>query len=52
MLEIRNEDLDAHRIIWHDQDKERDAIKKVIPTIEILTGNQSEEKKEEVIYSV
>lgn len=49
MLEIRNEDLHAHRLIWHDQDKERDAIKKAIPSVRILTGSQDEETKEKTI---
>lgn len=39
----------AHRLIWHDQDKERDAIKKAIPTVRILTGSQDEETKEKTI---
>jgi hypothetical protein len=49
MLEIRQDDLNAHRLIWHDQDKERDAIKKSVPTVRILTGSQDEETKEETI---
>lgn len=49
MLEIRNEDIDAHRLIWHDQDKERDAIKKAIPDVHILTGIQDEATKEDTI---
>jgi hypothetical protein len=49
MLEIREEDPHAHRIIWHDQDKERDAIKKAIPDVRILTGTQDEQTKEDSI---
>lgn len=49
MLEIRNEDPSAHRLIWHDQDKERDAIKKAVPSVGILTGTQDEETKEKTI---
>ena len=49
MVEIRNEDVDAHRLIWHDQDKERDAIKKAVPSVRILTGSQDEETKEKTI---
>jgi hypothetical protein len=49
MMEIRNEDISAHRLIWHDQDKERDAIKKAVPTVRILTGTQTEEIKETTI---
>ncbi len=49
MMDIRAEDLTAHRLIWHDQDKERDAIKKVIPSVKILTGSQDEETKEKTI---
>lgn len=39
----------AHRLIWHDQDKERDAIKKAVPSVKILTGSQDEETKEKTI---
>lgn len=49
MLELRNDDLSAHRIIWHDQNSERDKIKKSIPGIRTLTGTDSEELKEETI---
>lgn len=49
MMEIRNDDLSAHRLIWHDQDKERDAIKKEIPSVSILTGTQDDETKENTI---
>lgn len=49
MMEIRNDDITAHRLIWHDQDKERDAVKKQIPSVRILTGSQDEKTKEETI---
>lgn len=38
MMEIRAEDPLGHRIIWHDLDAERDAIKKAIPEIATVTG--------------
>jgi hypothetical protein len=49
MMEIRNEDIAAHRIIWHDQNSERDEIKKSIPDIRVLTGTDDDESKEETI---
>lgn len=49
MMEIRSEDPAAHRIIWHDQNGERDEIKKAIPDVRVLTGTDDEETKEETI---
>jgi hypothetical protein len=31
MLELRNDDIAAHRIIWHDLESEREAIEAVLP---------------------
>jgi hypothetical protein len=49
MMEIREDDISAHRLIWHDQQRERDAIKKAIPTVRILTGTQDDDEKEAAI---
>jgi DNA modification methylase len=43
---IRRELPDAHRLIWHDLNDERDAIKKTIPEIAIVTGSMDLEKRE------
>jgi len=49
MMELRNEDITAHRVIWHDQERERDAIQKAIPEIKIVFGKQNLEEREEII---
>lgn len=46
MLEIRNEDPSAHRIIWHDLEAERHAIEKAIPSVVSVFGAQDLEKRE------
>lgn len=49
MLEIRNEDLSAHRIIWHDLEAERYAIEKAIPTSVSIYGNQDLDEREQAV---
>lgn len=49
MMELRNDDIDAHRIIWHDLEAERLAIQKAIPSITSIFGKQDYEKREEAI---
>ncbi len=49
MMELRAEDPDAHRIIWHDLEAERLAIEKAVPEITSVYGNQSDEDKERAI---
>lgn len=49
LLELRNEDIDAHRVIWHDLEDERKAIEKSIPTVQSIFGKQDFEKREEII---
>lgn len=49
MMEIRQDDPTAHRIIWHDQNTERDEIKKCIPDVRVLTGTDDDDAKEETI---
>jgi DNA modification methylase len=46
VMEIRAEDPDAHRIIWHDLEDERRAIEKAIPTIKSVWGNQDLDERE------
>ena len=45
MMEIRSIDPDAHRIIWHDLEAERHAIKKAIPDCVLVYGSQDDETK-------
>lgn len=49
MMELRKEDPEAHRIIWHDLEAERHAIENAIPGITSVYGNQSDEDKERAI---
>jgi len=49
MKEIRNEDPEAHRIIWHDLESERLSIEKAIPDVVSIFGKQDYEKREEAI---
>ena len=46
MLELRNEDIGAYRIIWHDLEAERYAIEKAIPGITSIYGSQDYEERE------
>lgn len=49
MLELRAEDPEAHRVIWHDLEAERHAIEKAIPSIVSIYGSQDYEKREKNI---
>lgn len=49
MLELREENPAAHRIIWHDLEDERFAIEKAIPGITSIFGKQDYEKREQAI---
>lgn len=49
MLELRNEDINAHRIIWHDLEAERHAIEKAVPDISSIFGSQDYERREKNI---
>ncbi|MCD8386258.1 MAG: DNA methylase N-4 [Bacteroidales bacterium] len=49
MMELRAEDPEAHRIIWHDLEAERRTIEKAIPTIRSIYGSQDYEKREQNI---
>lgn len=45
LMELRAEDPSAHRVIWHDLERERDAIEKAIPGITAVYGKQLDEDK-------
>lgn len=52
LMEIRAEDPDAHRIIWHDLEPERKAIERSIPDRGVMRsvyGNQPLEEREQII---
>lgn len=51
MLQLRAENPDAHRIIWHDLEDERRAIEKAVPCITSIYGSQDYEKREEAIHN-
>lgn len=48
-MEIRQENIAAHRIIWHDLESERHAIEKAIPDAVSIYGSQDYEKREDAI---
>lgn len=49
MLELRLEDIGAHRIIWHDLEDERRAIEASCPGVKSVYGSQKDELKEKII---
>ncbi|AVR47570.1 DNA methylase N-4 [Christiangramia fulva] len=49
LLELREENPGSHRIIWHDLEAERKAIKKAIPESVSVYGSQKLEDREESI---
>ncbi|MCZ4321413.1 DNA methyltransferase [Pseudomonas anguilliseptica] len=49
LMEIRTEDPDAHRIIWHDLEAERHAIEAAIPTATSVYGSQDLDERERAI---
>jgi DNA modification methylase len=49
MLDLRNEDITAHRLIWHDLEDERRLIEKSIPTCKSVFGSQKLELREDIV---
>lgn len=49
LLEIRAEEPFAHRIIWHDLERERDAISKACEGVVAVYGNQAMEEREDAV---
>lgn len=49
LLEIRAEEPAAHRIIWHDLEREREAIESAIPAAVSVYGNQDLDEREQRI---
>jgi len=49
MMELRAEDPHAHRILWHDLERERDAIERAIPTAVSVYGSQDLDEREQAV---
>lgn len=49
LMELRAEDTDAHRVIWHDLEDERRAIEKAIPTVVSVYGAQGPDEREPLV---
>jgi DNA modification methylase len=49
LMEIRAEEPEAHRIIWHDLEDERRAIEAAVPGVLSVYGTQDLEKREQTI---
>jgi hypothetical protein len=49
LLEIRQEDPAAHRLIWHDLEAERTAIEASVPGVVSVYGSQDLEDREQAI---
>lgn len=51
MLDIREENIIAHRIIWHDLESERHAIQKALPHVISIYGSQDLNEREEAVLN-
>jgi len=51
LMEIRAEDPDAHRIIWHDLEAERLAIEAAIPDVVSVYGSQDLDARENAVIA-
>lgn len=49
LLELRALNPDAHRVIWHDLEAEREAIERAIPGVATVWGSQDMEAREQTI---
>ena len=49
LLELRDDDQAAHRLIWHDLEAERHAIERAIPTAATIYGAQDLEIREQTV---
>ena len=49
LLELRAEDPDAHRILWHDLEDERRALEQAIPGLATVYGTQELEHREGLV---
>lgn len=51
MMELRAEDPSAHRIIWHDLEREREAIERAIPSVASIYGSLDLDERERRIIA-
>lgn len=51
MMEIRAEEPEAHRILWHDLEAERHAIEEEVPGVVSVYGSQHDDDKEQSIIN-
>lgn len=51
LMELRAEDPEAHRIFWHDLEREREAIEAAIPSAVSVFGSQDIEERERAIIA-
>lgn len=49
VMELRAEQPDAHRILWHDLEAERHALEKAIPDLTSVYGSQDLDKREQYL---
>ncbi len=49
LMELRAENPDAHRLIWHDLEAEREALEAAIPGLATVYGCQGLDEREEII---
>lgn len=49
LQDIRAEDPEAHRVIWHDLEAERLAIEKAVPNVVTVYGSQDLEEREAAV---
>lgn len=49
VMELRAEDPDAHRVIWHDLEAERAALERAIPGIASVYGTQELDLRESIV---
>ncbi len=51
LLELRQEDPDAHRVIWHDLEAERREIERAIPGVTSVYGAQDLDEREQAVMA-
>lgn len=51
MMELREIDPDAHRVLWHDLEDERRMIEDAIPTVRSIYGSQKLDDREAAIIA-
>jgi DNA modification methylase len=49
LLELRAENPDAHRVLWHDLENERHALEQSLPDVASVYGAQDLEEREQII---